>query len=167
MWLMHNNYETFPCLLPFSRYQPCRQPDFRSLDLGFGGYFGLLFKIYGSRFIPPAYWPIFKFRDDVTPAWEYSIWFWIENCVSWGSHPQSSASTQENNFALNKCPEFIDVMQLYSRNDLKVLITTSKTEINSENHFFMPKSQKASLDPGSTEMKPAFLQWGCRHGDPR
>ena len=36
---MHNNYETklkikrykfetFPCLLPFSRYQPCRQPDF-------------------------------------------------------------------------------------------------------------------------------------------
>ena len=25
---MHNNYETFPCLLPFSRYQPCRQADF-------------------------------------------------------------------------------------------------------------------------------------------
>ena len=28
---------------------------FRSLALGFGGFFGFLFKILGSRSIPPAY----------------------------------------------------------------------------------------------------------------
>ena len=55
---MHNNYETFPCLLLFSRRVANRI--FRSLAVGSGGFFGLLIKIHGSRFIPPEITKYFR-----------------------------------------------------------------------------------------------------------
>ena len=48
MWWMHNNYETFPCLLSFSRYQPCRQPDFPFARSGLWRFFRIA--LQDSRF---------------------------------------------------------------------------------------------------------------------